>query len=103
MTPYFNKGHVVFVDIWYSSPPLFDYLPCLETACGKVSKNHKGLNQFSRKLYRGDFEEIFIHNLLFMEKQEKRDVHMLSTIQNSHSIKNSGKKERNQQKITNRQ
>lgn len=81
MTDYLNKGHVVFVDNWYSSPALFEKLHCRRTgACGTVRKNRVGLPPFPSKMKKG--EQIFRHTniLLALKWRDKRDVHMLSTV-----------------------
>jgi len=54
---YLDKGHVLFVDNWYSSPILFRYLFKHSTgACGMVRPNRKFMPKFTKKLKRGQTE-----------------------------------------------
>jgi hypothetical protein len=44
VAPYVGKNHNIFVDNWYTSPDLFEYLHQENTeACGTVKKNRKGM------------------------------------------------------------
>lgn len=48
---YLDKGHVLWVDNWYTSPALFTHLLENEThACGTVRKNRKGVPHEDKKL-----------------------------------------------------
>lgn len=52
--PYFYKGHITFVDNWYSSPQLAEFLHDHDTGmCGIVRKNRKGILNLNAKLQRG--------------------------------------------------
>ncbi|XP_023290186.1 piggyBac transposable element-derived protein 4 [Orussus abietinus] len=83
MQPYLGKGHQLFVDNWYSSPALFQYLHSFATnACGTVKKQCKGMPKMSEKLEKGDLSFRSSGNLLALKWQDKREVWMLST---SHS------------------
>ena len=49
MKPYLNKGHLLFLDNWYTSSILFEKLHELKTGpCGIVSKNRLGLLKFGK-------------------------------------------------------
>ena len=41
MSPYIGKGHILYVDNWYSSPTLFLHLKFDMGACGTVRINRK--------------------------------------------------------------
>lgn len=51
MEPYLNKGHIIYMDNWYSSPLLYQYL--LEHIIGTVRNNRKGIPTFPLKLAPG--------------------------------------------------
>ena len=81
MRPYLNKGHHLYVDNWYTSPTLFELLHRNKTgACGTVRKNRKGLPPLTIKLKRGESQYSHTNILLALKWQDKREVHMLSTI-----------------------
>jgi hypothetical protein len=78
---FLNKGHSLFVDNYYSSPILFEYLHQYETgACGTVRENRTGLPIFEEVGESGT--QVFYHtnNLLALRWHDKNDVTMLSTI-----------------------
>lgn len=51
LNDYLDKGHVVFLDNWYTSPALFEKLYKRRTgACGTVRKTRAGLPTFPSKL-----------------------------------------------------
>ncbi|CAF1034879.1 unnamed protein product [Didymodactylos carnosus] len=81
MNSYLDKGHVVFIDNWYTSPILFEKLHYRRTsACGTARSNRAGLPTFPSKLQKD--KQTFQHTniLLALKWRDKRDVHMLSTI-----------------------
>ncbi|CAF3014252.1 unnamed protein product [Rotaria sp. Silwood2] len=76
-----NKGHSLFVDNYYSSPILFEYLHQYKTgAFGTVRSNRAGLPIFEEVEESGT--QVFYHtdNLLALRWNDKKDVNMLSTI-----------------------
>ncbi|CAF2645478.1 unnamed protein product [Rotaria sp. Silwood2] len=78
---FLNKGHSLFVDNYYSSPALFEYLHQYKTgACGTVKKNRAGLPTFEE--VEGPGGQVFYHtdNLLAFQWKDKHDVTMLSTL-----------------------
>jgi len=55
MEDYVNKGHIIYMDNWYSSPTLFEYLLKKDTgACGTVKNTRKGMPSFPNKLNVGE-------------------------------------------------
>lgn len=94
MAPFLNKGHTLFVDNWYTSPQLFQYLHEKKTnACGTVRKHRKGLPPTARKLKKGEFEAMHTQNILFVRWQDRREVTLLSTM-HTMEMKETGKKNR---------
>lgn len=54
-----DKGHVFWVDNWYTSPALFTHLLENKThACGTVRKNRKGVLNEDKKLQKGETSEV---------------------------------------------
>lgn len=44
LQPYFHKGHVIYIDNWYTSPTLAEFLHDRDTGmCGTVKANRKGM------------------------------------------------------------
>jgi len=59
MEPYLNKGHIIYMDNWYSSPLLYQYLLENNTgACGTVSNKRKGMPTFPPKLAPGHWYQL---------------------------------------------
>ncbi len=57
LAPYLGKGHVLYVDNWYSSPSLFQHLLSHGTgACGTVWANRTGMPVFTGKMAKGQVE-----------------------------------------------
>lgn len=78
LKPYFNKGHILYIDNWYSSPQLAEFLHNHDTGMyGTVKANRKGLPKFNTKLERGEIEAA--HNLIWlaMKWKDKKDVYMI--------------------------
>lgn len=80
MKPYLGKGHNLYVDNWYTSPKLFSELHENKTGgCGTVKSNRSGMPKFNN-LAKGEVEELHEGSLLAIKWHDKRDVHMLTTI-----------------------
>ncbi|UYV68811.1 hypothetical protein LAZ67_6000940 [Cordylochernes scorpioides] len=81
LQPYMNKGHSLWVDNWYSSPTLFNFLHQRQTnACGTVRKKQKRNAKIWKKLKIGETEAKHTQNLLALKYKDKREVFMLSTM-----------------------
>lgn len=81
MKPYLQNGHNLFVDNWYTSPTLFELLHDNFTgACGTVRKNRTGMPNFIDGPTRGEIEYQHTDILLALKWFDKREVTMLSTI-----------------------
>ena len=77
-----NKGHVVYMDNYYSSPELYLELDYFDTyACGTVRKNRKELPKLLPAVKLRQGEGIFRRkgNLLALKYHDKRDIHFLTT------------------------
>eukprot|EP00063_Salmo_salar_P066961 XP_014041796.1 PREDICTED: piggyBac transposable element-derived protein 4-like [Salmo salar] len=84
LQPYLRKGHTVFVDSWYSSPTLFQYLLRANTgACGMVRSKRKGMPIFKKKLSKGEVEFQTNGEIMAVKWHDKRHVHVLSTVHTS--------------------
>ena len=91
---YLNKGQHLYVGNWYTSPTLFQLLHRNKTgACGIVRKNRQGLPPLTARLKRGESQYAHTNTLLALKWQDKREVHMLSTI-HSTTYTNSNKIDR---------
>jgi hypothetical protein len=81
MEPYLNKGHIIYMDNWYSSPLLYQYLLENNTgACGTVRNKRIGMPTFPTKLASGQCVSATTKNMMTCKWKDKRDVHMLSTV-----------------------
>ncbi|UYV62249.1 PGBD5 [Cordylochernes scorpioides] len=101
--PYYQKGHIIYFDRWFSSPQLFNHLWEKKTlAVGTVRHNRKGLPKkaFSKKLKKG--ESLFCQNsqLLALKWRDTRDVFMIATTQDSSMIQAQKKIRRQPQTIS---
>lgn len=80
MKPYLGRGHNLYVDNWYTSPKLFSELHENKTgACGTVKSNRSGMPKF-KNVEKGQVEHLHEGSLLAIKWHDKRDVHMLTTI-----------------------
>lgn len=77
---YLDKGHILWVDNWYTSPALFTHLLENKThAGGTVRRNREGVLSEDKKLQKGETSEMCNDQLLFVRWKDKREVHMLTT------------------------
>jgi hypothetical protein len=82
---YLGRGHKLYVDNWYTSPTLFDYLFSKKTnACGTVRANRKEMPKFP-KIQKGEVRHFHSNGLLAIKWCDKRDIHILTTV-NSHNM-----------------
>lgn len=87
-----NRGHVVNVDNYFSSPALFQELLDGGTyARGTIKANRKGFpqGQLGALNMRGDFKVLQKNEMTAMSWKDKRTVHMLSTAENPISMPSS--------------
>ncbi|XP_023234619.1 piggyBac transposable element-derived protein 4-like [Centruroides sculpturatus] len=80
--PLSNKGHTVYVDWFYTSISLAEYLSEVDTGMvGKVMKTRKGLPTALKEAKLKKEEQTFRrkNNILAIRWKDKRDVYMIST------------------------
>ncbi|XP_043473692.1 piggyBac transposable element-derived protein 4-like [Leptopilina heterotoma] len=81
LKPYFGKGHVVYVDNWYSSAQLAEFLHDRDMGlCGTVKSNRKGLPKMESKLQRGEVEAAHTVCWLLIKWMDKKEVYMITTV-----------------------
>lgn len=84
MHKYFNKGHCLFTDNWYTSPILSTYLHKKKTnSCGTVRKNRRGMPQLKSKLMIGKTESQYTNKMMVLKWMDRREVYMLTTFHNN--------------------
>ena len=87
MKKYLDKGHILYVDNWYSSPKLFRVLYEHSIgACGTVRMNRSGFPVFQERLQQGEQSVLHITYMLALKWHNKRDVYMLSTFHDSSMV-----------------
>jgi len=79
---YLGKGHILYVDNWYTSLALFDVLhKNCTNACGTVKKRRKRMPKMNKKLKKGEAYFRSSANMLARIKwQDKKEVFIISTI-----------------------
>ncbi|XP_020294860.1 piggyBac transposable element-derived protein 4-like [Pseudomyrmex gracilis] len=81
LEPYHRQGRVVYVDNWYTSPALAEFLHDRDTGlCGTVKANRKGMPKLENKLSRGQIQVAHTDVWMAMKWEDKRSVRMLSTV-----------------------
>lgn len=81
MKDYLHKGHVLYIDNWYTSPHLVEFLHENQTGtCGTVRGNRKGLPTFQKKLNKNEIDVFHTNVQLAIKWHDKRDVHILTTV-----------------------
>lgn len=97
MKHYFKKGYIIYLDNWYTSPILFQYLLKRNTgACGTIKSNRKGMPVFKKKFNIGECQVAVCNKpkIMTCKWKDKRDVHMISTV-HKHKMSSTGKTNRN--------
>ena len=93
-------GYKLYVDNWYTSEALFQYLYENKTcAAGTARKNRLKLPTFFKqeKLQRGQFAFRRNENMLAVRYQDKKKIYMLSTMHKADSVNVNRRKCRNDQ------
>ena len=87
MKNYLDKGHILYVDDWCSSPKLFQILYERSTGtCGTVRKNRSGFPLLQENLQQGEQSSLHRDSMLALKWHDKKDVYMLSTVHDSSMI-----------------
>ena len=83
MEPYLDKNHVLFMDNWYSSHKLFEFLLSRQTGvCGTVRRWRKNMPVITPWVARGNVVHKQAKNILAVVWKDKREVSLRSTIHN---------------------
>lgn len=81
LQPYFGKGHVMYVDNWYTSPALAEFLHDRDTGLyGTVKANRKGMPKLDKKLRRGEVQVAHSDEWMALKWEDKRSVRMLTSV-----------------------
>uniref|UniRef100_A0A1B6GS29 PiggyBac transposable element-derived protein domain-containing protein n=1 Tax=Cuerna arida TaxID=1464854 RepID=A0A1B6GS29_9HEMI len=81
MQPYIGLNHVIYLDNWYSSPQLYNWLFDNSTgSCGTVRSDRQGMPCFPKKMKKGEVLVCHTNKMLAEKWCDKRQVTMLSTI-----------------------
>ena len=82
----FGKGHIIYMDNYFSSPALYDELAANQTgACGTLHLNRCGIPDAisASKLKRGDPQvSVRVEEKLFISWFDKRQMNLLTTVHN---------------------
>ena len=95
-----DKGHVLFIDNFYTSVPLAKTLLEKKTyVCGTVRRNRKNLPEavVSSKLKKGETAARKKGNVVVVKWQDKREVLMLSTLHAGHVTEGTKRNRRGKQ------
>jgi len=78
---YFNKDHIIYVDNWYSSPQLAEFLHDRDTGiCGTVKKNRKHMPNLRQKLDKDEIQVAHNDVWLVLKWLDKKEVYMITTV-----------------------
>ncbi len=79
LAPYLGKGHVLYVDNWYSGPSLFQHLLSHDTGfCGTVRANRTGIPVLTGKITKGQVKCRQNRTQLVVKCHDKIDFLMLT-------------------------
>lgn len=91
MGSYVGKGHIMYLDNWYTSPMLCQYLHENVTGtCGTVKETRKHMPKLPDKQKKGDCVRKNCKNSLAIKWKDKRSVTLLSTLHKGEMV-DSGK------------
>lgn len=90
-----NKGYTLFLDNWYSSPKIFEFLLTHDTnAIGTVRSNRKNMPKdlTELKLKKGERGARSSRGILALKWSDRKDVYLLSTKHANEQMTDTGKK-----------
>lgn len=93
-----NQGYTLYLDNWYSSPNIFEYLLANETnAIGTVRNDRKNMPKdlSSLKLKKGEVASRSSRGILALKWSDRKDVYLLSTKHANAQMTDTGKKKIN--------
>ena len=97
INPYLGKGHKLYVDNYYTSPILFhDLYQRQNGACGTMHINRKGVPADLKTVKLKEGESLVMTNgtLQLLKWEDKRDVHMCTTVHTAEFIDVQGRVDR---------
>ncbi|XP_066590831.1 piggyBac transposable element-derived protein 4-like [Prorops nasuta] len=81
LEPYYHKGHVIYIDNWYSSPQLAEFLHNKDTGmCGTLRKNRKSVSKLNASLNKGQVEVAHNDVWIILKWMDKKEVYMITTV-----------------------
>ena len=81
LQPYFYKGHLVYIDNWYTSPTLVEFLHDRDTVmCSTVKENRKGMPKLKSKLVRGKVQVSHSDEWMSDRWEDEHSVRMLTSV-----------------------
>ncbi|XP_066585873.1 piggyBac transposable element-derived protein 4-like [Prorops nasuta] len=81
LEPYFHKGHVIYIDNWYSSPKLTEFLHDKDTGmCGTLRKIGKSVPKSNAKLNKGQVEVAHDDVWLILKWMDKKEIYKITTV-----------------------
>ncbi|XP_069949960.1 piggyBac transposable element-derived protein 4-like [Cherax quadricarinatus] len=87
MEPYLGKGHTLYIDNWYTSPMLADFLRVNNTdICGTVRRNRKHMPRFTGGSVESEVQAFHANDIMALTWHDKRDVTLLSTIHRNEMV-----------------
>lgn len=99
LSSYLGEGRIVYLDNWYTSPLLCQYLHENNTGtCGTVREDRKYMAKFPKNQRAGQVDRKKCENVLAVKWKDKRSVTALSTLHTG-AMQDSGKKTRDNQPI----
>ncbi|XP_042145916.1 piggyBac transposable element-derived protein 4-like [Ixodes scapularis] len=93
--PLLEKGYILYLDNWYTSPNLFLKLKEGKThAVGTVRPNRANMPKdlVAKKLKKGEVESRSSHGILAVKWHDRKDVYILSTMHSNSDMTATGKK-----------
>ena len=81
MQDYLNRGHILYLDNWYSSPSLCLYLHKHNTGmCGTVRRNRSYMPELPTRREKGSIIHMQANNVLLISWMDNRDVNLLTSL-----------------------
>ena len=84
LLPYLDKGHTIYMDNWYSSVQLYQYLlQHSTTACGTLRKNKTPVVIRNKDVCRGEIVKVAAENILCLKFVDSSLIHVITTEHNA--------------------
>lgn len=97
---YLNHGHILYMDNWYTSALMADFLHNKTGICGTVKRNWKHMPHWNPQecVNWGDVKYFTTCNILAISWVDKREVNLLSTIHEPYMVLHSNNFDRDIEK-----